>query len=80
MKQFAYGLNIVIFVGLGFKPLWEGQIPSCKHVCHNWCAFFHFSESTKCIDVLCGEEMHKGWWNSIGIIKPGNGAMLEPCK
>ncbi len=68
------------FSGLGFKPLWVGQIAYCKHVYHNWCAFVHFNKSTKCIDVLCGEEMHEGWWNSLGIIKLGSGAMLEPRK
>jgi len=68
------------FCGLGFKTLWAGQIASCKHVYHNWCAFVHFSESTKCIDALCGDETHGGWWNFIGIIKLGVGAMLELCK
>jgi hypothetical protein len=43
------------FYGLCFKPLFL-----IKHVYHNWCAFVHFNESTKCIDVLRGEEMHKG--------------------
>jgi len=48
------------FNGMGFKLVWSRQIASCKHVYHGWCAFVHFSQSTKCIDVLCGEEMHTG--------------------
>jgi hypothetical protein len=32
----------------------------------------HFQTSTKCIEVLCGEEMHDGWWVAVGIQKPGN--------
>jgi hypothetical protein len=50
------------FGGLGFKLLWVGEITSCKHVYHGWCAFVHFNKSTKCIDILCGENMHKGQW------------------
>jgi len=49
-----------LFSGMDFELVWSGQIASCKHVYRGWCAFVHFSQSTKCIDVLCGEEMHKG--------------------
>ncbi len=44
------------FCGLGFKLSWVGQITSYKH---GWCAFVHFNKSTKCIDPLCQEKMHK---------------------
>ncbi len=68
------------YCGLGFKLLWVGQIASCKHVYHGWWAFVHFSKFAKCIDDLCGEEMHEGWWISIGIIKLGTRTTLEPRK
>jgi Ni,Fe-hydrogenase I cytochrome b subunit len=30
--------------------------------------------------VLCGEEMHKGWWHFVGVIKTRSGAMVEPYR
>jgi hypothetical protein len=39
------------FCGLGFEPLWVGQIASCKRVYHAWCAHVHFQMSTKCIET-----------------------------
>ncbi len=46
------------FFRLVFEPLWAGQITSHKHVYHVWCAHAHFSLSIKCIDILCGQDMH----------------------
>ncbi len=58
------------FCRLGFEPLWARQIAYCKHVYHVWCAHAHFSLSIKCIDILCGEDMHERWWVATGIQKP----------
>ncbi len=52
---------------LGFEPLWVGQITSYKHVYHVWCAHVHFSSSIKCIDNLCGEDMHERRWVATSI-------------
>jgi len=42
-------IGLCVFCGLGFAPLWIGKITYCKHVYHCWCAYLHFSTSTKCI-------------------------------
>ncbi len=60
------------FSRLGFEPLWVGQIAFCKHVYHVWCARAHFSLSIKCIDILCGKDMHEKWWAVTSIQKPRN--------
>jgi hypothetical protein len=31
----------------------------------------------KCIHNFCGEEMHEGWWLSVGIIKLGSTPKIE---
>jgi hypothetical protein len=31
------------------------------------CALVHFSKSTKCVAMFCGEEMHEGWWKVVNI-------------
>ncbi len=38
----------------------------------------HFNVSTKCLASLCGEEMHEGWWNVVGILKRGTEPILPP--
>jgi hypothetical protein len=65
------------FCGLGFEPLWARQIASCKHVYHAWCAHVHFQMSIKCIETLCGEKMHDGWWLANGIQKPRSEPQLQ---
>jgi hypothetical protein len=60
------------FFRLGFEPFWARQIASCKHVYHVWCAHGHFSLSIKCIDILCGEDMHESWWVATSIQNPRN--------
>jgi hypothetical protein len=60
------------FFRLGFEPLWARQIASCKHVYHVWHAHAHFSLSIKCIDILCGQDMHERWWVATSIYKPMN--------
>ena len=59
------------FCGLGFQPVWDVRLASCKHGYHEWCCRFHFEKSTKCVEEGCGEEMHEGWWSAVGLVKPG---------
>lgn len=59
MNQLVYGLRIALFADQGLKDVWAGQITYYKHIYHGWCTFVYYSESTKCIDDLCGEEMHE---------------------
>jgi hypothetical protein len=54
----------------GFEPIWDCHIVSCRHAYHSWCALTHFSESTKCIEKNCGQDMHGDWWVSAGVTKP----------
>jgi hypothetical protein len=65
----------------GFDPAWDCQFASCQHAYHSWCAYSHFSSSTKCIFKGCNQEMHKDWWSMTGIKKPitdtNKGAMHE---
>ena len=35
------------FCGLGFQPVWDVRLASCKHSYHEWCCRFHFENSTK---------------------------------
>jgi len=60
------------FFRLGFEPLWARQIASCKHVYHVWRAHAHFSLSIKCINILCGQDMHERWWVATSIYEPMN--------
>lgn len=64
------------FCGLALQPLWGGIIVSCKHVYHSWCAHKNFSKSTKCVVVLCKEEMHEGWRKVTSVLKLGTQMFL----
>jgi hypothetical protein len=72
MHKLTYRLNVVLFVGWVLNLLWAQQIAFWKHVYHVWCAHAHFSLSFKCIDILCGEDMHERWWVATDIKKPKN--------
>ncbi len=43
-------------------------------------ALVHFSKSTKCVAMFCGEEMHEGWWKVVHIFKPGIKPQPPPQK
>ena len=47
------------FCGLGFEPVLDVRLASCKHAYHEWCCRFHFENSTKCVEEGCDEEMHE---------------------
>lgn len=64
------------FCGLGFEPVWDVRLASCKHGYHEWCCRFHFENSTKCVEEGCDEEMHEGWWSAIGLVKPGTSSRV----
>ena len=64
------------FCGLGFEPVWDVRLASCKHGYHEWCCRFHFENSTKCVEEGCNEEMHEGWWSAVGLVKPGTSACV----
>ena len=64
------------FCGLGFEPVWDVRLASCKHGYHEWCCRFHFENSTKCVEEGCNEEMHEGWWSAVGLVKPGISARV----
>ena len=59
------------FCELGFQPIWDVRLASCKHGYHEWCCRFHFENSTKCVEEGCDEEMHEGWWSAVGLVKLG---------
>lgn len=66
----------------GFEPIWDRHIVSCRHAYHSWCALTHFSESTKCIEKNCGQDMHSDWWVSAGVTKPTlgtDGVLVAPA-
>ncbi len=54
----------------GFAPSWDCKLASCKYPYHSWCAFSHFSTSSKCLH--CEEEMLINWWTLFGIKKPSS--------
>ena len=62
------------FCGLGFEPVWDVRLASCKHGYHKWCCRFPFENSTKCVEEGCDEEMHEGWWSAVGLVKLGTPA------
>ncbi len=54
----------------GFAPSWDCKLASYKYPYHSWCAFSHFSTSSKCLH--CEEEMLINWWTLFGIKKPSS--------
>lgn len=58
------------FCTRGFDPSWDCKFASCQHAYHSWCAYSHFSSSTKCMFKDCNQEMHEDWWTMAGIKKP----------
>jgi hypothetical protein len=69
------------FCTRGFDPAWDCRFASCQHAYHSWCAYSHFSSSTKCMFKGCEQEMVEDWWVMAGIMKPvvdkGKGVCLE---
>lgn len=61
----------------GFEPAWDCKIACCKHGYHSWCAWSHFSQSSRCIMETCGMEMHPDWWIMSGIPNPNNPATVR---
>lgn len=61
----------------GFEPAWDCKIACCKHGYHSWCAWSHFSHSSRCFLDSCGMEMHPDWWVLSGIPNPNDPATLR---
>jgi hypothetical protein len=57
------------FCTKGFEPVWDCKFSSCCHPYHSWCAYSHFSKSSKCMYSGCNLEQHEDWWVMAGIKK-----------
>ena len=63
-------IGVCPFCLCGFEHVWDCCLVSCRHAYHSWCAVTHSSNSPKCIDTNCGQDMHNDWWVSAGVAKP----------